>query len=318
MPSGKRKSGKENVLIAAKIMKIGKKYGKLDALINLNFEIEAGEIFALLGPNGAGKTTTIKILTTLQKPTSGNAEIFGNSILNEAGIKAIRGIITSNPQGNSLDPFLSVWDNLRFYARLQKLKRGSWEPLAEEYLSILDLADKRNSSVWSLSGGQFRRLQCCRAILAKKRLLFLDEPTLGIDVTGKIRVWDLIKRFQSGVHCTIVLSTNDMAEAEYLADRIGFLYKGSIMDIGTANELKTKTNNGKVRISFAEQVERDFTNHKQYRIEMQDHLTMLLNLCEFRGDVGSAVKFAAQFGSISDIDVKKTTLTEVFKEAYKG
>ncbi len=305
-------------MIAVETKNLSKNYGKTRALADLNLNIRQGEIYALLGPNGAGKTTTIKILTTIQKSSFGDAVILDKSIDNRNDIKDIRSMIAVMPQGNALDPFLSVWDNLRFYARLQKIKNGSWEGQARKYLAKLDLEKKKSSPVMALSGGQFRRVQCCRVLLADKRLIFLDEPTLGIDVSGKIKVWDLIKEYQAKTGCSILLSTNDMTEAEYLGDRIGFLFNGSLVDEGSVNELKDRAFMGILQIRYAEDIDSIFPEGRKYKIEKKDHRTVLFYLDQPDRDLRSVIEYAGQLGAIIDIEVRKPSLTDLFKKKYMG
>ena len=182
MSESRKDSMQQNVLAAVEAERLRKVYGQTIALANVSLSVRQGEVLTLLGPNGAGKTTTINILTTLTKPTGGSASVLGRDIVNERS--AVRKSIALLPQGSGLDPFLSVYDNLRFYAMLARLDKPTWHTRVEKLLTELDLQEKRHHPVMSLSGGQFRRAQIARVLLSEAPILFVDEPTLGIDIDG--------------------------------------------------------------------------------------------------------------------------------------
>ncbi|MEZ5360489.1 MAG: ABC transporter ATP-binding protein [Candidatus Zixiibacteriota bacterium] len=214
--------------------------------------VKAGEIYTILGPNGAGKSTTINILTTLMPASSGTATILGYDINRDK--KKIRRNIELMPQGPALDPFLSVIDNLKFYAKLNGSMTKHWHSRALGLLESLELADREKHSVMALSGGQFRRVQLARLLLSDAKIVFLDEPTLGVDVSGKSQIWNLLKPWCKDNNRTILLTTNDMAEAEALSDRVMFIFKGMVHKEGFPHELKKQLSVNKLTIEFNEPI----------------------------------------------------------------
>ncbi len=288
-----------------------KSYGKVSALSNISLEVRDGEIFTLLGPNGAGKTTLINILTTLLKPSSGIASILGKDIVRET--KTVRHSVTLMPQGNALDPFLSVWDNFKFYAGVFELNSKEAESKSSDILKELDLESKKNNPVVALSGGQFRRVQAGCNLLSNRPVLFLDEPTLGIDVEGKYKVWNLILRQRKENSQTIILSTNDMTEAEYLSDRIAFLKNGHIDRIGTPEQLKSYTKLRSVSILFQKLPENIDHLFDPCRIEAKNgsRITVTGNANEF--NLHLVLKAAIQSGVVTDVIIDQPSLTDVFR-----
>ena len=203
--------------------------GGIRALGGVSLKVERGEIFAYLGPNGSGKTTTIRILSGLSRPTAGTARLNGFSILSQA-LEAKRqcGLV---PQALNLDQELTVFDNLEIHRRLFGLPRQARRRI-DELLSYIGLADRHNSRVRELSGGLKRRLMMARALLHEPAILFLDEPTVGLDPDIRRQLWALVKQVQAdGV--TVFLTTHYIEEAEFLADRVAFLDRGRIVALDT-------------------------------------------------------------------------------------
>lgn len=192
--------------------------GSIKAVEDLSFKLREGEILGLLGPNGAGKTTTIGMLTTIIRPTSGSAYICGYNVQTDK--KRVRKHIILVPQEPAMDLFLSVYDNLYFYAWLQGVPKALRRTLILNVLNELELLDKINSQVISLSTGLQRKVQLARAFLVKRDVIFLDEPTLGLDPIGKMKAWNLIKRLVEDKEASVIIATNDMREAEVLCDRV--------------------------------------------------------------------------------------------------
>jgi ABC-2 type transport system ATP-binding protein len=215
------------------IENLTKEYGKVRALDNLSLKIDRGEIFGLLGPNGAGKSTTIKILNTLVKPTSGQAFLDGIDVVkNPLAIKQRIGVV---PQENNLDRDLTALENLRIYGLLHQVR--DLFPRIEEHLKSVDLWERRNDLVQTFSGGMQRRLLIARAELADPQVLFLDEPTIGLDPQIRREIWNRIRRIrtQGG---TVLLTTHYIEEAEALSDRVGILAKGKLIALDTTANLK--------------------------------------------------------------------------------
>ena len=211
-----------------------KRYGDIEALKGIDLHVKAGELFAYLGPNGAGKTTTIRILTGLSKPTSGHAFLDGLHIEKES-IKAKTkfGLVM---QSINLDQELTVYENLDIHGRLFNMSSKERKRRIEEVLSYVDMLGKKQSLVKSLSGGMKRRLTIARALLHRPQILFLDEPTVGLDAAIRRGIWELIKKRQKQ-GTTIFLTTHYIEEAEFLADRVAFLDEGKIIVIDTPQNL---------------------------------------------------------------------------------
>ena len=210
-----------------------KRYGKITAVNGLDLEIRKGELFSLLGVNGAGKTTTIKILTCLTKPSEGDAWVGGYSILRAPG--QVKGLIGVSPQETAVAPNLTVKENLELICGIHGLPReemmGRIQTLSRE-LSLDTAMDRRAGK---LSGGWQRRASIAMALISQPEILFLDEPTLGLDVIARQELWETIRNLTGRV--TIVLTTHYMEEAAALSDRIGIMQNGSLLAVGTAQEL---------------------------------------------------------------------------------
>lgn len=221
---------------AVKTHKLVKQYKKLTAVYELNFEIRKGELFALLGVNGAGKTTIIKMLSCLTKPTSGDAVVGGYSIVKET--KKVKQVIGVSPQETAVAPNLSVKENLELICGVHGFSKEKTQAKIRE-LSVqfaLDTVLKRKAG--KLSGGWQRRLSITMALISEPKILFLDEPTLGLDVIARHELWDVIRSLKGKV--TIILTTHYMEEAEVLSDRIGIMKNGCLIEVGTVEELKRK------------------------------------------------------------------------------
>ena len=216
-----------------KLDSISKSYGKVKALDSLSLEIRKGEIFGLLGPNGAGKTTTVKILTTLTKPDKGTGFINGIDIIhNPFEIKKIIGVV---PQENNLERELTVYENLLIYGMLHRV--GDLKRKIDEILEILELTEKKHSVVSTLSGGLQRRTLLARALLSEPKVLFLDEPSIGLDPHIRRELWQIIRKIKTEGR-TVLLTTHYIEEAEALCDRVGILSHGRLIALGTPAELK--------------------------------------------------------------------------------
>ena len=214
-----------------------KKYGQRPAVRSLNLTIEQGTCFALLGVNGAGKTTTIKMLSCLTKPTSGDAVILGKSILTEP--QAVKEIANVSPQETAVAPNLAVRENLELIAGIYGSERRTAREKATRMIEEFDLSEVERQKAKTLSGGWQRRLSIAMALISEPQVLFLDEPTLGLDVLARRELWSVIEHLRGKV--TIILTTHYMEEAEALADRIGVMARGELKALGTAAELIART-----------------------------------------------------------------------------
>lgn len=221
-----------------------KKYKDLTAVNALDLAIDEGELFALLGVNGAGKSTLIKMLSCLAEPTSGDAKIFGHSIITES--HEVKKLINVSPQETAVAPNLSVRENLEFIAGIYGAK-NPWESASRE-IEEMGLSSVACKKAKTLSGGWQRRLSIAMALISEPKLLFLDEPTLGLDVIARRELWSVIKKLRS--RTTVILTTHYLEEAESLSDRIGIMSHGSLVACGTAEELVALSGNGNFEDAF--------------------------------------------------------------------
>lgn len=213
-----------------------KRFGGLTAVDNLTISIEEGELFGLLGPNGAGKTTTIKMLTTLLPPTSGHAQVAGFDIAARAA--EVRRRIGYVPQLLSADGSLTGYENLLVFARLYDVPRAERKSRIAESLEFMGLSDASDVMVRNYSGGMIRRLEIAQGMLHRPEVLFLDEPTLGLDPIARKAVWDHLTSLRVDYHTTIVLTTHYMYEADSLCDRVAIMDLGKVAAIGVPADLK--------------------------------------------------------------------------------
>ncbi len=217
------------------INNLTKRFGKFTAVNSISFTIEKGEIFGLVGPNGAGKTTTIKILTTLLPPTSGEAFIGGFNVTKNASW--VRRIIGYVPQLLSADGNLTGYENLLIFAKLYDIPRDERKKRIKDSLHFMGLSDSSHKLVKSFSGGMIRRLEIAQAVLHKPLVLFLDEPTVGLDPVARESVWEYVKTLaENGT--TVLMTTHYMEEADAMCSRVAILNKGNIAAIGSPEELK--------------------------------------------------------------------------------
>lgn len=231
---------------AIKAEGLTKKYKDITAVDSLDLNILQGELFSLLGVNGAGKTTTIKILSCLTKPTSGDAKLLENSIItNESNVKKIIGV---SPQETAVAPNLTVKENLELMCGIHGLSKEKRKAKTDELAEQFDLKQILKRKAGKLSGGWQRRLSIAMALISEPKILFLDEPTLGLDVLARRELWDIINSLKGKV--TIILTTHYMEEAEALSNRIGIMKNGKLLALGTADELKRKVNADKFEDAF--------------------------------------------------------------------
>jgi len=214
---------------------LSRSFGEILAVDRLDLIVQGDEVFGLLGPNGAGKTTTIKMLTTLLPPTSGRASVAGYDVVAEPA--AVRRSIGYVPQLLSADGQLTGRENLTLSARLYHMPRSERAGRIDAALRLMTLTDAADRLVRTYSGGMIRRLELAQAMLHEPRVLFLDEPTIGLDPTARGAVWDHVRELQAATGTTIVLTTHYMEEAELLCDRVAIMHRGVIAAIGTPAEL---------------------------------------------------------------------------------
>jgi ABC-2 type transport system ATP-binding protein len=225
-----------------------KKFGEFTAVKGISFEVKQGEIFAFLGPNGAGKTTTIKMLTTLLKPTSGTVELDGlNPAVKQSEARQRFGIVFQDP---SLDSDLSAHENMDLHGVLYHVPRKVRRERIEYLLKLFELWERRNDLVKKFSGGMKRRLEIARGLLHTPKILFLDEPTLGLDPQSRNQLWTHAKHLNETEGVTVFLTTHYMDEADRVAHRIAVIDHGGIVAEGSPQELKEQTNAGSLEEAF--------------------------------------------------------------------
>jgi ABC-2 type transport system ATP-binding protein len=230
---------KKKLLFAMTIIEtrtLAKSYGRIQAVRGIDLNIGRGEIFGLLGPNGAGKTTTIGMLCTIIRPTSGSASVAGHDIVkNQAQVRRQVGIVFQDP---TLDTVLTGYENLELHARLYGIPRALRKDRIEEMLALVDLTGRKNDIARTYSGGMRRRLELARGLLHRPAVLFLDEPTLGLDPQTRARTWDYIRKMAQRERTTVVLTTHYMEEAELVCNRVGIIDRGQIIALDTPDNLK--------------------------------------------------------------------------------
>ncbi len=230
---------------AVSVTGLAKRYGEIEAVRGIDFEVQTGETFGFLGPNGAGKSTTISILCTLATPTAGSARVAGHDVVRKRD--AVRRSIGLVFQDTTLDSYLTAEQNLRFHAELYGVPRSAFEPRMRQVMDMVGLWERKDSLVSTFSGGMQRRLEIARGLLHAPRVLFLDEPTVGLDPQTRSSIWEYINGLKSREDITIFLTTHYMDEAEN-CDRIAIIDHGKIVAIDTPEHLKASVGKDRVQI----------------------------------------------------------------------
>jgi len=218
-----------------------KEFGDFKAVDNISFQVEEGEIFGFLGPNGAGKSTTMMILTTLLKPTSGNVFVGGYDVMLNA--KKVREKIGYVQQEISVDEFLTGRENLYLHARINQIPSNLIKSRIDDVLELVELGEKKDQATLTYSGGMRKRLDIANGLLSRPSVLFLDEPTVGLDIQTRRKIWGYIKKIRKDFGMTIFISTHYMEEADKLCDRIGIIDHGKIQVIDTPKSMKSAIGN---------------------------------------------------------------------------
>lgn len=231
---------------AAELISLRKEYKNITAVKDVSFTIEDGEVFALLGMNGAGKTTILKMLSCLTKPTRGDALVYGKSIVKEP--EKVKELIGISPQENSFAKKLTVEENLRFMCGIYGMDKKKTDKNVEDIIGQFSLSDVRGQMAGKLSGGWQKRLSIAMAIITEPKLLFLDEPTLGLDVMARRDLWKIIESLKGKM--SIIITTHYLEESEHLADRIAIVKEGNLKAIGTLEELQQLTGEEKLEEIF--------------------------------------------------------------------
>lgn len=290
------------------IRNLTKKYEKLTAVDDLSLDIGENEIFGLLGPNGAGKTTVIHMLATLLKPTSGSATVNNFDIIKEsAKVRASIGIVFQVP---SSDDLLTGYENLKIHAFLYGVPSHIREKRINDALELVGLVERKNDQVKKYSGGMRRRLEIARGLIHEPNVLFLDEPTLGLDPTSRETMWKYIQKLVKEKNMSIILTTHYMEEADLLCNRIGIIDKGKIIALGTPSELKSKLHGDIVRLKTKDG-KTDITPLKNlhfiHKIESVDgHI--ILNVDDAKRNIPEILKIV----DTEYVEYSSPTLNDVF------
>ena len=226
---------------AIEVNSLTKKFGDFNAIDNISFNVEEGEIFGFLGPNGAGKSTTMMILTTLLKPSSGNVLVGGYDIMSDA--KKVREKIGYVQQEISVDEFLTGRENLYLHARINHIPSNLIKSRIDDVLELVELGEKQDHATLTYSGGMRKRLDIANGLLSRPSVLFLDEPTVGLDIQTRRKIWSYIKKIRKDFGMTVFISTHYMEEADDLCDRIGIIDFGKIQVIDTPKSMKRAIGN---------------------------------------------------------------------------
>jgi ABC-2 type transport system ATP-binding protein len=300
---------------AIEVIKLRKQFGDFVAVKDVSFEVREGEIFGLLGPNGAGKTTLIRMLTTLTPPTSGRALVGGHDIVKEAD--AVRHVIGVIPQALTSDPELTARENIMIHAKLYGVPAAQRQELISRLLAAVNLQDFADKLVGSFSGGMRRRLEIARGLVHSPRILFLDEPTTGLDPVSRSSVWEMIQKLKEAAHLTILLTTHYMDEADRLCDRTAIVDHGQLVALDTPTHLKDS-------VPGTDIVEAEFDNPPPDWHSALEKLTGVASVTEHDGvthlashsgpqTVGELMNLARSRGvNVRRVSVQGTTLDDVF------
>ncbi len=230
------------------LQNVTKRFDKLTAVDNVSFDVQPGELFALLGPNGAGKSTTIKMLTTLLAPTSGSLMLAGHDVQTDPGAaRKSFGIVFQDP---SIDTDLTAYENMELHAVFYGMSRRKARQRIEDLLQLVELWDKRDVAVKNFSGGMKRRLEIARGLLHHPHVLFLDEPTLGLDTQTRNLLWNYVRHMNKAEGMTVFFTTHYLEEAEANADRIGIIDHGKLIALGSTAELKRLTKTSSLEAAY--------------------------------------------------------------------
>lgn len=284
-----------------------KKYKELTAVDNLNLKVNEGEILGLLGPNGAGKTTTLLMLTTLKQPTSGTAKVNNFDIIRQPDkVRKSIGIVFQDP---SSDDILTGYENLKLHGWLYDMPNDLRERRIKEVLELVDLTDRKNDLVKKYSGGMRRRLEIARGLMHHPKILFLDEPTLGLDPQSRDHIWNYIEKLAKEEKITIIITTHYMDEADKLCDRLAIIDKGKIVVLDTPKSLKKGLGGDIIRLKA-----------KNLKIETLKKLKYVKKVDRCDDEVCLTVKDADKHlqeilklvGKVDSVEIRQPTLDDVF------
>jgi ABC-2 type transport system ATP-binding protein len=303
-------------LYAIEINSLSKEFGNVKAVDNISLQINKGEIFGFLGPNGAGKSTTMMILTTLLKPTSGKALVGGFDVLSQA--KQVRQIIGYVQQEISVDEYLTGRENLILQARLNHIPKQLVDKKIDDILDLIELKEKQHDAVITYSGGMRKRLDIAGGLLHNPKVLFLDEPTVGLDIQTRRKIWEYIKKIHEEFEMTIFLSTHYMEEADNLCDRVGIIDYGKIQAIDSPRVMKNALGHEVITFTINSDEKKSKLISKIKEIEYVKEITTNENKVTVFTSKGTEVipiifQIASSFETkINSISLTQPTLDDVF------
>ena len=301
-------------MIAIEVKNLTKKFDGFTAVDNISFKVKKGEVFGLLGPNGAGKTTTINMLSTLLIPTSGYAKVCGYDIVKERdNVRKNIGIVFQEP---ALDNKLTGRENLEFHAMMYGMKKEKRKKRIKEVLELVELSDKANILVENYSGGMKRRLEIARGLIHKPKVLFLDEPTLGLDAQTRRHIWDYIKKLNEESNITIILTTHYMEEADYLCDRVAIIDHGKIIAMDTPKRLKDRLGGDIITFEIEKKVNKfmNAINRLKFVKSVKRHDNRLIITVE-QGEkrIPELIRIAHRnLVNVKSVSLRKPSLEDVF------
>ena len=309
------------ILHSIETKSLTKSFGSVIAVNDISFSVKTGEIFGFLGPNGAGKSTTMMILTTLLKPTSGQALISEFDVMENA--KKVRENIGYVQQETTVDEYLTGRENLLLQARLNHIPKNQVKERIDEVLELIELSDKQNDAVVTYSGGMRKSLDIAGGLLHRPKVLFLDEPTVGLDIQTRRKIWEYIKKIHKEFDMTIFLSTHYMEEADNLCDRIGIIDGGKIQVIDSPENLKNAMGNEVISIIMDDSDNRDSFLSKLEEIEFvnninQDGTKLTLFVSNGTKVIPTIFQISSELEiKITTISLTRPTLDDVFL-SYTG
>jgi daunorubicin resistance ABC transporter ATP-binding subunit len=296
---------------AVEIVHLVKRFGNFTAVDDLSLRVEPGEIFGLLGPNGSGKTTTVNMVSGLSSPTSGQVRVMGYDLRTQT--RQVRQVLGTVHQETALYEELSAWRNLDFHADLFGLPGPQKKARIEKMLDLVQLSDRKNSRVSTFSGGMKRRLALARALLHEPQLIYLDEPTLGVDVQSRRALWDYILNLQKQGK-TVFITTNYLEEAEALCSRIAIIDHGRLVSLGRLDELKQKFGGSVVEIETGQPFQDLAGLRLLTGVKLVEQEGLVLKVTDLPGHqvVPQIINMVAQGCEIRNITVREPNLDEVF------
>ncbi len=304
-------------MYAIEVNSLTKKFGDFKAVDNISFQVEEGEIFGFLGPNGAGKSTTMMILTTLLKPTSGYALVGGHNVVSEA--KKVRKKIGYVQQEISVDEFLTGRENLYLHARINQVPNNQISSRIDEVIELVELTEKQDKATLTYSGGMRKRLDIANGLLSRPSVLFLDEPTVGLDIQTRRKIWEYIRKIRQDFGMTIFISTHYMEEADNLCDRIGIIDVGKIQIIDKPKSMKSAIGNEIITFSLVDgKANQDALINQISKIEFVKEVKNKQDLIKVLSTKSNEVipkifQESMNLGiNISSLSLKQPTLDDVF------